>query len=188
MTEMIRKDENNFDLLGFQIEQMSNMAKAVKSIYDEVKATKREMQASNNETKKELAEVKEMQRTLNRHVVLTRGETAKLKALILNHSKYITHDFFKGPVSDELYDAKRGHTISYLWTVLKMEYDVSTYPEIPHIEFENAMNLVRKLTVNDFPKAYYRLTPKVKEVAKEHDGYVEYVQFEDTFSDGLFDF
>lgn len=187
MTEMITREENNFDLLGIQIEQMSNMAKAVKFIYNEVKATKREMQETNDETKKDLAEVKEMQKSLNRHVVLTRGETSKLKSLILNQSKRITRDFFKEPVSDELYDAKRGHTISYLWTVLKMEYDVSTYPEIPHIEFENAMNLVRKLTVNDFPKAYYRLTPKMKEVAKEHDGYVEYVQFEDTFSDGLFE-
>lgn len=186
MTELINRKNDNFDILGLQIEQMRNMANAVESTYDRMRAIEKKVVETDNVTTKKLNEITERQDHLDRHIVFTRGEASKLKSLVLSKSERLTQDFFKTPVSEQLFDSKKGHTTSYIWIVLKNKYDVSTYPEIPHIEFENAMRFVSQLTIDDFPRAYYRLTPKTKEIAEKYDQNVEHVYFEDKYTDDLF--
>lgn len=174
MAEMI---ERPTDFLELALQQNRAIAESMEQLYKEMKET-------NEHTNKRLTEIEEMQESLKKNVTLTRGELARLKRLILAKSKPLTHQFFKEPVSEELFEAKRGHTISYLWTILKMKYDVGTYPEISHIHFDEAMEVVSRVTINDFPKAYYRLTPKMQKLAGKE---IEHVVFSEDDSMDLFE-
>ncbi len=174
MAEMI---ERPTDFLELALQQNKENAERMEQLYKEMKET-------NDRTNKRLTEIEEIQESLKKNVTLTRGELARLKRLILAKSKPLTHQFFKEPVSEELFEAKRGHTISYLWTILKMKYDVGTYPEISHIYFDEAMKVVSQVTINDFPKAYYRLTPKMQNIA---DKEIEHVVFSEDDSMDLFE-
>lgn len=166
MAEMIETPQ---DFLGMALKQNKAIAESMERLYIEMKST-------NEKTEQRFAEIEEIQESLKKNVTLTRGELARLKRLILAKSKPLTHQFFKEPVSEELFEAKRGHTISYLWTILKTKYDVGTYPEISHIHFDEAMNTVQKTTIDDFPKAYYRLTPKMKNIAGKEIEHVEFLE------------
>lgn len=140
------------------IQYMEQTAKGVRMLYDDMKQMKAELGG-------DIQELREVQESLKRNITLTRGEEGRLKSAVYKKSIEITKDFFKKDVSEELFNSKRGHTIAYIWTVLKDSYDVSTYPQIPHVEFENAMDKIMKLTVEDFPESYYRLTPKMQKIA-----------------------
>ncbi len=176
MNELM-ENEQSMELI---IDYMESSAKGVKMLYDSMK----NMQV---EVRSELEEVREVQESLKKNITLARGEEHKLHSAVLSKSVALTHKFFKGKVSEELFNAKRGHTTSYVWIVLKNHYDVSTYPQIPHIEFENAMRMVDRLQVEDFPEAYYRLTPKMQEIAVKNNDQAYHIYFgEDSNQDYLF--
>lgn len=166
MTDLITQD-NQMELI---IQHMEQSAKSVRIMYSSMQEMKAEVQS-------ELKEVKEVQRSLKRNITLARGEQGKLKSLVTRKSEQLTRSFFRGNVSEELFNAKRGHTLAYIWIVLKDFYDVGTYPEIPHIEFSNAMKMVRGLTIEEFPEAYYRLTPKMREIANKNKDQAHHIYF-----------
>lgn len=130
-----------------------------------------------NQIDQETTEMREMQAKLEKEITLKRGEQGRLKSAVLRKSEILTHQFFKNGVTNKLWNAKRGHTISYIWIVLKNFYDVATYPEISHVEFENAIDMINQLTIEDFPRAYYRLTDKMQEIAVENNDRVFHVYF-----------
>lgn len=166
MNELMTKEN---ELLELSIEQQKQMANNMSIMYQEMKNMKLEM-------KQDLAEVREVQAGLRKQITLTRGEISRLRRLVMQRSKALTYSFFKEPVNEELFNAKRGHTISYLWIVLKNRYNVGTYTEISHMDFEDAMKTLKKLTVHDFPEAYYRLTPKMKELTETSVHYIDFLE------------
>lgn len=169
------------------VEGIEQIASGMRMMFEETKEIKNEIENIKNETNEELNEVKKVQKQLEKNITLTRGEEGRLKSAVLKKANHLTDKFFKVGVSNELYSAKRGHTTSYIWIVLKNHYDVSTYPQISHIEFENAMKLVNQLSIESFPEAYYRLTPTMQRIAKENNDRPMHVYFgEDSKQEDLF--
>lgn len=160
----------NHDSTEIVIQYMEQTAKSVRMLYDNMKDMKAELSS-------DIEEMKQVQESLKRNITLTRGEEGRLKSAVYKKSIEITKAFFKKEVSEELFNSKRGHTIAYIWTNLKDLYDVSTYPQIPHIEFENALNNINGLSVEDFPEAYYRLTPKMQRIVKENKDMALHIYF-----------
>lgn len=176
MTNLIANDKQ----MELIIQHMEQSSKGVRIMYES-------MQNMQTEIKGELKEVKEVQESLKKNITLNRGEQGRLRSAVTRKSEYLTRQFFRNKVSEELFSAKRGHTLAYIWIVLKTYYNVGTYPEISHVEFDNTMKMVRGLTIEDFPEAYYRLTPKMQEVAIKNNDQAHHIYFgEDSNQNYLF--
>lgn len=164
-------------LLEQTINNMEHTAAGVRLIYNEIKKLNEKTDEKFRQTEQKFNEIGEMQAHLEKEITLNRGEVGRLKSLVMRKSEELVANFFKNGVSEELYNSKRGHTISYIWIVLKDFYNVATYPEISHVEFENAMNFVAGLEIEDFPEAYYRLPPKMREIAVKNKDRVRHIHF-----------
>lgn len=135
------------------------------------------MESMNAETSQRFEEIESVQKELEKKITLSRGEQSRVKSAVMSTSISITNDFFKNRVSEALWNAKRGHTLRLVYMMLKDMFEVSSYTEISHVDYEKAMYFINNLSVEDFPRSYYRLTPKMKDTAEKYNDVVRHIQF-----------
>lgn len=124
-------------------------------------------------TDKQLGRVDERIDHIEKMIPLTDGEatmlkqTASKKAARLvktilyrrfGNSDYGGHEFF---------NAKYGHIIRTVYSLLKHEFNVIKYTAILHVQFQDAMDFANQITVDSLPAKATRLTDKQVEKLNE---------------------
>src|SRR5699024_474826 len=71
-------------------------------------------------------------------------------------------------VSSELFTAKMGHMTRGIYTKLGIKFDVASYLDVRHIDFEQAINFVDGLGLEDFEDYQLRIKDKQAEIATKH--------------------
>lgn len=67
----------------------------------------------------------------------------------------------------EFFNAKFGHIIRTVYSLLKHEFDVIKYTAILHVQFQDAMDFTNQITVDSLPAKATRLTDKQVEKLNE---------------------
>lgn len=124
-------------------------------------------------TDAQLGRVDERIDRIEKMIPLTDGEammlkqTASKKAAQLvktilyrrfGNSDYGGHEFF---------NAKYGHVIRTVYSLLKHEFNVIKYTAILHVQFQDAMDFTNQITVDSLPAKATRLTDKQVEKLNE---------------------
>ncbi len=124
-------------------------------------------------TDAQLGRVDERIDRIEKMIPLTDGEammlkqTASKKAARLvktilyrrfGNSDYGGHEFF---------NAKYGHVIRTVYSLLKHEFNVIKYTAILHVQFQDAMDFTNQITVDSLPAKATRLTDKQVEKLNE---------------------
>lgn len=67
----------------------------------------------------------------------------------------------------EFFNAKYGHVIRTVYSLLKHEFNVIKYTAILHVQFQDAMDFANQITVDSLPTKAIRLTDKQVEKLNE---------------------
>ena len=108
---------------------------------------------------------------LEKNLTLTHGECKFIKANVMEKSYQLANQYFEEKVSNELYHKKRCHLMKGLYSLLNKHFNSITYTTIKHVDFENAMQLVRNATLDSLSKNYLRLTDSQIDTATRHGDY-----------------
>lgn len=124
-------------------------------------------------TDAQLGRVDERIDRIEKMIPLTDGEAMMLKqvaskkaarlvkTILYRHfgnSDYGGHEFF---------NAKYGHVIRTVYSLLKHEFNVIKYTAILHVQFQDAMDFTNQITVDSLPAKATRLTDKQVEKLNE---------------------
>lgn len=124
-------------------------------------------------TDEQLGRVDERIDRIEKMIPLTDGEAMMLKqaaskkaarlvkTILYRHfgnSDYGGHEFF---------NAKYGHVIRTVYSLLKHEFNVIKYTAILHVQFQDAMDFTNQITVDSLPAKATRLTDKQVEKLNE---------------------
>ncbi|MFR5662399.1 MAG: ORF6C domain-containing protein [Limosilactobacillus mucosae] len=124
-------------------------------------------------TDAQLGRVDERIDRIEKMIPLTDGEAMMLKQVAskkaarlvktilyrrFGNSDYGGHEFF---------NAKYGHVIRTVYSLLKHEFNVIKYTAILHVQFQDAMDFTNQITVESLPAKATRLTDKQVEKLNE---------------------
>lgn len=124
-------------------------------------------------TDEQLGRVDERIDRIEKMIPLTDGEAMMLKQVAskkaarlvktilyrrFGNSDYGGHEFF---------NAKYGHVIRTVYSLLKHEFNVIKYTAILHVQFQDAMDFTNQITVDSLPAKATRLTDKQVEKLNE---------------------
>lgn len=124
-------------------------------------------------TDEQLGRVDERIDRIEKMIPLTDGEAMMLKQAAskkaarlvktilyrrFGNSDYGGHEFF---------NAKYGHVIRTVYSLLKHEFNVIKYTAILHVQFQDAMDFTNQITVDSLPAKATRLTDKQVEKLNE---------------------
>ncbi len=124
-------------------------------------------------TDAQLGRVDERIDRIEKMIPLTDGEAMMLKQVAskkaarlvktilyrrFGNSDYGGHEFF---------NAKYGHVIRTVYSLLKHEFNVIKYTAILHVQFQDAMDFTNQITVDSLPAKATRLTDKQVEKLNE---------------------
>ena len=151
--------------------QQQRINKAVFEMFGNLaNASKQEIKAYTDE---QLGRVDERIDRIEKMIPLTDGEAMMLKQAAskkaarlvktilyrrFGNSDYGGHEFF---------NAKYGHVIRTVYSLLKHEFNVIKYTAILHVQFQDAMDFANQITVDSLPTKAIRLTDKQVEKLNE---------------------
>lgn len=151
--------------------QQQRINKAMVEVFGNLtNESKREIKAY---TDKQLGRVDERIDRIEKMIPLTDGEAMMLKQAAskkaarlvktilyrrFGNSDYGGHEFF---------NAKYGHVIRTVYSLLKHEFNVIKYTAILHVQFQDAMDFTNQITVDSLPAKATRLTDKQVEKLNE---------------------
>lgn len=142
----------------------------IKVFGDLTNESKQEIKAYTDE---QLGRVDERIDRIEKMIPLTDGEAMMLKQVAskkaarlvktilyrrFGNSDYGGHEFF---------NAKYGHVIRTVYSLLKHEFNVIKYTAILHVQFQDAMDFANQITVDSLPTKAIRLTDKQVEKLNE---------------------
>lgn len=124
-------------------------------------------------TDKQLGRVDERIDRIEKMIPLTDGEAMMLKQTASKKAarlvKTILYRRFGNSDygGQEFFNAKFGHIIRTVYSLLKHEFNVIKYTAILHVQFQDAMDFTNQITVDSLPAKATRLTDKQVEKLNE---------------------
>lgn len=160
-TPVSRKESQSLEALQFTLRRQDDQSKALQQVITAVISVKDDVEDMRDEVRKEVAKMHDDNK-------ISRREAGKLKSTVGRQSAKLTNRLFGKKVSNELFSKKAGHITRGIYTKLGIEYDVSSYLDIRHIDFEKAQEFISNLELADFEAYQLRITDKQAEVAEKH--------------------
>lgn len=151
--------------------QQQRINKAMVEVFGDL--TNESKQEIKEYTDEQLGRVDERIDRIEKMIPLTDGEAMMLKQAAskkaarlvktilyrrFGNSDYGGHEFF---------NAKYGHVIRTVYSLLKHEFNVIKYTAILHVQFQDAMDFTNQITVDSLPAKATRLTDKQVEKLNE---------------------
>jgi len=156
-----KNERESLQALQFTLKRQDDQSKALQQVIGAVVNVGNEMFDLRDEVKQDIKEMRD-----DTHV--TRRESSKIRSAVKTKSNILTFRLFGKKVSDELFLKKSGHMTAGIYTQIKEQFNVSSYLDVRHVDFENVISFVRRLTLEDFAAYQLRITDKQQEVADKH--------------------
>lgn len=141
------------------IKQQADMV--IKSV-EEIEKVRNEVHEMKEEFQKDIDEIRST-------YPLNRGEALLLKHKVDGKTRELTREFFGKFVSKELFSAKKVHLSMGVHNGLKKRFNSITYNTIRHLDFDEAMEYIARLSITDLPSNYLKLTEKQLEIAEKNN-------------------
>ncbi|HIZ53091.1 MAG TPA: ORF6C domain-containing protein [Candidatus Enterococcus avicola] len=160
-TPVANKENRSLEALQFTLKRQDDQSKALQEVITAVIDVKDEMVEMRDETKREIKAMRDDNK-------ISRRQASKLKTTVGKKSAQLVARLFGKHVSSELFTAKMGHMTRGIYTKLGIKFDVASYLDVRHIDFEQAINFVDGLGLEDFEDYQLRITDKQAEIATKH--------------------
>ena len=141
------------------IKQQANMV--IKAV-EQMEKIKNEVYQMKDDFQKDIDEIRST-------YPLNRGEALLLKHKVDGKTRELTREFFGKFVSKELFSAKKVHLSMGVHNSLKKRFNSITYNTIRHLDFDEAMEYIARLSITDLPSNYLKLTEKQLEIAEKNN-------------------
>lgn len=141
------------------IKQQANMV--IKAV-EQMEEIKNEVYQMKDDFQKDIDEIRST-------YPLNRGEALLLKHKVDGKTRELTREFFGKFVSKELFSAKKVHLSMGVHNSLKKRFNSITYNTIRHLDFDEAMEYIARLSITDLPSNYLKLTEKQLEIAEKNN-------------------
>lgn len=149
------------EALQFTLQRQDNQSKAIQNVIKTIIGVRDEMIEMKDDVKQEIQRMHDENK-------ITRRQASKIKSAVGKRSAVLTRELFGKEVSSELFSKKSGHFTRGIYTKLGQKFDVSSYLDIRHLDFGDAVEFVKELELSSFEDYQLRITDRQAEIAEKH--------------------
>lgn len=149
-------------LLREQIKRSNEHGELMLQMFDEFQDMKNDMELKH---KKMTGMIERIEETYP----INNAEAEMLHSEIVKKGWMFAKQYFDERVSDSLFHSKRTHLQSGIKSLTRKKFKAIKFTTIRHLDFDEAMEYIARLSITELPSNYLKLTEKQLEIAEKNN-------------------